>query len=126
MVMNMPEEMISLFIGGIIPYMFIVCVFGGCAAYFASKRDDWYTWEIAPAFLPFVYWFVLISYNSTGKGFGNLAVEPFYLGLLISLIILSRSVLSKFINKKAAATYFVILGPIAAFAIWHLVPGLSG
>ena len=94
------------------------------AWYFSRHRVQWTKWEIMAFFLPVTVWFVLIYFKDFHRSLSNAAVEPFCLGVVISLFALVRIILGNRLNQKRIFSYTTFLFFAVPVSFWLLFPGL--
>ena len=117
-------EIISMMFVQLFNYSLPIVLVGGPIAFIGSKRCKWYAWEIISVLFPLIVWYILFYNMATGKSLTNAAIEPLYLGGIITIFIIVRVIVAPKIKINTMAIIFMVLGILPAIIIWWKIPGL--
>jgi hypothetical protein len=90
---------------------------------FREADDQFGKLDLLLLVVPYLAWSILLLSSSQGKSLSNAVMEPTALGMVTSVVLLSRLVPTHPKSKWGSAITIVI--PVAAaFCFWFFVPGL--
>lgn len=91
--------------------------------YWGRKKVRFFSWEYATCIYAILFWWFLMLFDQSGKGYGNFFDEPLPVGVLAGVSQLIRTVFPGHTKsqRKISAYVCLTLALAGAFCVWKFI-----